>query len=221
MAGDPVLRCQVKKGKAAGKRAVCLAKERAKELKGKAFDTGMCEDKFDAAIAKADARAAEKGVECRFVDNGDETVSDLDNLTMWEKKVFGVSASRDSQGVGDCLHCAGDTYRFTEVFEWLSALNGRTDDSDSQSGFAGYTDWRLATVGELQTILDLTAGFCGGGFGACIDPSLGPTVPGFHWSSTSLATPPSNTWFVNFGNGDLLIGTKFGVVEVRAVRGGR
>jgi hypothetical protein len=69
-------------------------------------------------------------------------------------------------------------------------------------GFAGHCDWRLPTFDELQTIIDTSQGTCGGGSGACIDPTFGPTAAGY-WSSMTVGPLPVATdrryaWFVNF-----------------------
>ncbi len=135
---DPVLDCEVAKVKAAGDRAKCLAKQEANNLAGKPFDFAACETGFNNAIAAADATAAAQGAACRYIDNGDGTVSDLDTLLQWEQKVAGSSTSSDSQGVGNCLRCVDDTYHWNTANEWLSALNGRTGSTDAQSGFAGF-----------------------------------------------------------------------------------
>ncbi len=64
---DPVVKCQAYKVKVGGKLAQCLANEHAKQLKRKPFDTQKCYDKFDKAIARADKKAAKKGVACEYV----------------------------------------------------------------------------------------------------------------------------------------------------------
>lgn len=60
-----------------------------------------------------------------FVDNGDETVTDLETNLMWKK-----------------------TDQGTEM-NWLTALSS-CEDLD----FAGHTDWRVPNIKELKSILD-------------------------------------------------------------------
>jgi hypothetical protein len=133
----------------------------------------------------------------RFVDNNNGTVSDFQTGLVWEKKVAGSSGGNDSQGVGDCLHCVGDVYNWTTgMSEWISAVNGRTDDPSSQTGFANHTDWRLPTVVELQTIIDGNAEGCGEG-SPCIDPIFGPTGASYRSTST-FASNPADAWVVFF-----------------------
>ena len=119
--------------------------------------------------------------------------------------------------------------------DFLAKLNAGT-------GFAGHIDWRLPKSGgrpefnagtgepaELESILDFSQGFCGGGSGPCIDPIFGPTAASFYWSSSTAAPALSVAWGVNFGNGGSStfpaggVGTisKPSSIFVRAVRGGR
>jgi hypothetical protein len=72
--------------------------------------------------------------------------------------------------------------------------------------FAGHCDWRLPTVVELQTIL-LAAFPCG--THPCLDPAVGPTQPGFYWSTTTSAGNPDYAWIVSSFDGfvDTLIKT--------------
>jgi Protein of unknown function (DUF1566) len=205
---DQVLDCQLLKIKAAADRAKCVAKQRSEQVKGTPYDLASCETQFDAAIGAA-------GNACRYVDNGDGTISDLDTLLMWEKKVVGTSSTRDIRDVGTCLHCVDDRYLWkTAISEWLSAVNGRTNSNFGQTGFAGYEDWRLPNIVELGTIWNGL-------------PFPGPTSNlfglGRYWTSSS-DFDGRQAWYIGFGAG--LVGTttkddpdtRF---TVRAVRGGR
>jgi len=68
-------------------------------------------------------------------------------------------------------------------------------------GLCGYTNWRMPTVDELQSIADM------GRNSPAIDPSYFPTMGnpdgGYydHWSSTSLSSDASYAWIVSFIRG--------------------
>jgi len=107
-----------------------------------------------------------------------------------------------------------------EMHDWVSALNGRTDDDTLQTGHAGFQDWRPPTIGELKSIVDTSVAGCGSG-GPCIDPLFDSTVASGYWSLTSNATSPGDAWGVGFGNGFVDFGNKDLGFHVRAVRGCR
>jgi len=162
---------------------------------------------------------------CRFVDNGDGTVSDRQTGFQWEKKTSDGS-----------VHDAGNTYTWsasgtgpdgTAFTSFLAALNGgatgvgdcSADVSGDAGGFAGHCDWRLPTVVELRTIVDTGASGCGAG-GACVDPVFGTTSAGFYWSSTASADASGLAWDVPFSPDDARADPMSDDTFVRAVRGG-
>jgi hypothetical protein len=161
----------------------------------------------------------------RFVDNGDGTITDSQTGLMWEKK-------DDSGGV----HDKDNLYTWSATFsdpdgtafvDFLGDLNNCVDDGNwppagVTGGFAGHCDWRLPTIMELQSIVDLSAPGCGPPtYDPCIDPIFGPTASFYYWSSTADALNPYNAWDVNFTNGNVFYGGKDLDFYVRAVRGGR
>ena len=54
----------------------------------------------------------------------------------------------------------------------------------------------------------------------CIDPIFGPTAAYIYWSSTTVASYPSDAWYVAFGNCNVFIDFKGNSYYVRAVRCG-
>lgn len=188
----------------------------------------------------------------RFVDNGDGTVTDNQTGLMWETKddSAGIHDKDNVYTWSDPDAPYGtdpDGTAFITVF--LNILNNSCRDNENKSclgdadcavanggpggpcRFAGHRDWRLPEVNmdggaaELETIHDSTQGFCGGGFGACIDETIfGPTsVSTSYWSSTTVQDDHILAWGFSFGlgSGDPGLGIKsiqqFGVRAVRTV----
>ncbi len=213
---DPQAECENAKLKAAGKREFCVAKEAGKAQLGKPTDVAGCEIEFSDALKKADDKAGKKGTSCRYVDNGDGTVSDLDTRLMWQK-------SDDAGGLTD----KDNTYAWTlgddepdgaAFSEFLGGLNNcESADGDAVSGgYGGHCDWRMPQIDELGTIVDCSFG------NPCIDQSVfGPTAASsFYWSSATFATSPGDAWVVFFNVGFVSTDGKTFDRHVRAVRGG-
>ena len=78
--------------------------------------------------------------------------------------------------------------------------------------FAGHSDWKVASFGELDEIVDLR-------YQPAIDPMFGFTAASDYWTSILEDDYPGYAWFVNFANGYTLFDDE-GVRYVRAVRGG-
>ena len=160
--------------KAWGKRHQCQRTEEAKALLGKASDPTKCRIRFDTAAAKFDETASEKHVPCRYLDGGDGTITDTTTGLMWQV------LTEDEQVTGHGWYEA--------MGDHVSSWNGWSPDGTSLYPVcATYSDWRVPTVVELASIVDLDAQGCGFG-GPCIDPIFGPTYAGFAWSSTTDST---------------------------------
>ena len=138
----------------------------------------------------------------RFVNNGDGTVTDNQTGLQWEQKVTGRA----------CPHCVDDVYTWTSgsteqpppsdlpddgtaFTMFLSELNtcGSQDGISVTGGFAGHCDWRLPTIVELRSIIDLSAIGCGVG-SVCIDPIFGPTAISGYWSSSEQTETLISAW---------------------------
>ncbi len=165
----------------------------------------------------------------RFVGNGDGTVTDTKTGLQWEQKT-GTVAAAISCSTSSCTdpHDVNNRYQWapsgtgpngSAFFDFLGKLNAceSADGSTATGGFAGHCDWRLPTIVELQTIVDLDAAGCGSG-SPCIDPILGGSLAPF-WSDTT-ADNPLNAWSVFFQNGLVFNGYKYNDYAARAVRGG-
>ncbi len=236
---DPGVKCEAAKVKETASYYACRLKAESKAIKKLTTpDFSKCDSKYSEKWKKAESKAGGAcptegdeaairaqmigdsdsivailaGVGVGFVDNGDGTVTDNQTGLMWEKKVAGSG----------CLHCMDDDYVWVDAMsDWISEVNGHIDDPDTQAGLGGHTDWRLPTSVELQTIVDLSQGFCGGApFGdPCIDPIFGPTASSPVWSSSTTSSDPNNAWEVNFIDGVVNFSPKGLIFQVRAVRG--
>lgn len=127
----------------------------------------------------------------RFTEHSDGTVTD--NLTglMWTK----------------------DGQQIPETMTWQAALDACND-----LVYAGYDDWRLPNVRELQSLLDYSK----------LEPALSVGHPfinevsSHYWSSTTISGYLPGAWFVDFGDGGVYGGVKSSQrLSVRAVRSGR
>jgi len=119
-----------------------------------------------------------------LIDNQDGTVDDTFNKLMWQK-------SDDS-----------NNRNWDQAFLYCEDLI-----------LAGYNDWRLPNVRELESIVD------------CLryDPTIDPIFdahPNFYWSSSTAIGSPNNVWGANFSDGVVSLGGKGNVHYVRCVREG-
>jgi hypothetical protein len=159
-------------------------------------------------------------------------------------QTVGVAISGPTTGSGSGTATGTDVHDFRKAYSWsagfsapdgtaftgkLATLNGgatgvgncaSADGVTQSGGFAGHCDWRLPTIAELQTIVDLSAPGCGGG-SPCIDETVfGPTAAFIYWSSTTDSVIPGLAWDVFFNSGFVFNDPKVVPLHVRAVRGG-
>lgn len=194
----------------------------------------IIEQKLGALRTAADGPAL-----ARYQDNGDGTITDTRTGLMWVKL-------DDAGGPLD-----RDTVRTWNdaMTMWLDRVNSldttdATDGADGSRGsFAGgYTDWRLPTIAELQSILDTSVPGCRVSpfTTPCVDPifdanctagcantapdpanACSCTAASGYWSTAADAYDPSGAWDVDFSDGDVDFTFKNFSLHVRAVRGGR
>ena len=156
----------------------------------------------------------------RYQDNLDGTITDLNTGLMWEKK------SMDGTD-----HDVTKVFPWSSLFQatiwdWIDAINTEVANG---IGFAGFNDWRIPNVKELQSIVNY------GTFGPAVDPAFhnnespgctvltcsATAVARAYWSSTTIAVAAAiDAWDVEFVNGVVTGGLKSDSFFVRAVRGG-
>ena len=123
-----------------------------------------------------------------FIDNGDGTVTNTDTGLMWQKDTD------------------PDTYEWQDALSYCENLT-----------LAGYDDWRLPNVNELQSLVDYER------YSPTINTTYFPnTQSSYYWSSTTTPGYPDFAWYVYFSDG----GVSFYYVKsypryVRAVRAGQ
>jgi hypothetical protein len=168
-----------------------------------------------APVAVPDDGTLQEGQPFSFTDNGDGTITDNVTGLMWEKK------SNDGG-----LHDQDNVYRWSgdgsqeTIWDWLDDVNAES--------FAGYDDWRIPNVKELQSIIHFgrRAPSAHPAFNINCTPG-GTVVTGsctplsWVWSSTSMEGWPAGAWMIAMGGvGHVYLGDKVQPLSVRAVRGG-
>lgn len=161
-----------------------------------------------------------RGVARSFTDNGDGTITDNVTGLMWEKK----SDNGDIHDKDNTYTWGMDTSPYTMngtmVTTFLASLN-------SGAGFAGYTDWRVPNLNELETLKNLEAygpatfdAFNTGCTAGASVTSGSCTRSDFYWSSTTRQDRPDLAWVVDFYDGYVHYYYKTYSYAVRAVRAG-
>lgn len=131
----------------------------------------------------------------RFIDQGDGTVADPESGLIWKRCVQGKSGS-------DCATGAAAT------FPWVGAVNeARSED------FAGFDDWRLPKIEELQSIVDDCSA------GPAVDPMNFPNSDGAEvWSASADLDFATAAWALDFAEGEAVVSRRDDAKQVRLVR---
>jgi hypothetical protein len=121
-----------------------------------------------------------------YTDNGDGTVTDTSTGLRWQQ-----AGSSNTPWEQALAYCEG--------------LN-----------LGGYTDWRLPTSKELQSLVDYNR------YNPAINTTYFPnTAASWYWSSTTYVSHTHGAWPVYFDDGSVTNGNKYYAGYVRAVRGGQ
>ncbi|PYM36482.1 MAG: hypothetical protein DME17_10020 [Candidatus Rokuibacteriota bacterium] len=145
-----------------------------------------------------------------YTDNGDGTITDNNTCLVWEKK------SDDGS-----IHDQHNVYTWDGAFDThVATLNATT--------FAGYNDWRVPSVKELQSILNYGMNFPSVSSEFNNNCTTGSTVltgsctaASDYWSSSTDTIGFQFAWVVDFNSGRVLVDFKPAPPRnyVRAVRG--
>ena len=115
-----------------------------------------------------------------------------DNVTklMWE-----VKQNKDGNADYANPHDADNRYRWYDTTDFINALNS--------ANFGGYSDWRMPTIKELDSIVNL------GKLDPSIDETFFPNTQSYYyWSSTTYVSNTGSAWFMNFSYGNDLYDRK-------------
>ena len=110
--------------------------------------------------------------EVRFVNNGDNTVTDSKTGLQW---------------INDHVVLGG---KFTGAMTYREAKF-----ECKKLNFAGKKDWRLPSREELLSIVDLAR------YAPTINPVFVNTASSWYWTKTAVAGFPARVWCVGFGGG--------------------
>jgi hypothetical protein len=152
--------------------------------------------------AACDSNIPASTPDSQLIDNGDGTVTDSKTGLMWKQCVEGLSGSTCATGTAD-------------TFTWQAALQ-QPGTVNGGGGFAGYTDWRLPDIAELESLVEKQ----------CHSPAINttrfPNTPSSTvWSGSPYAHYSGIAWYVGFNNGYSNFGYRFGNYGVRLVRSGQ
>ena len=121
-----------------------------------------------------------------MIDNGNGTITDEVTGLMWQK------------GTPPPMNW-GDSIKYC-----------------SKMTLVGYTDWRMPTIQELQSLVDYSR------YNPAINTKYFPDAQSsFYWASTTNAYNTFIAWGVNFYYGYVNFGNKRLSYHVRTVRGGK
>jgi hypothetical protein len=122
------------------------------------------------------------------VDNGDGTVTDTGTQLMW------MQCNNGQSGTG----CAGTKTAYTSASQMLADLNAV---NQSPTAGLGYSDWRIPTVKELNSLANrVCTDNSAGAINAVVFPNSGQLS---NVTATVYAPNSALIWAVDFSNGTI------------------
>jgi len=138
-----------------------------------------------------------KTLKSKFTVNANGTVTDKKTKLMWMQCSIGQSGS----------DCSGAGETFTYAYSLQQAIN------INQTGFADFKDWRVPTLKELTSMVDLTCGK------PVLNTTAFPNVPkGWFWTSSPHNSNVYYAWMVYYEHAKHHTDVKYGTNYVRLVR---
>jgi hypothetical protein len=149
----------------------------------------------------------------RFTENGDGTVTD--NLTglVWSKHANAPSRALPNTPLNNCPNAETDML-WLEALDFITCLNANRH--------AGFSDWRLPNVNELESMVNLGAAdsaayLNANGFG--FGPGLSQVQPIQYWAATSDASNPATQSAAAAWDVDLVKGNSYSTLKNELTRG--
>ncbi|MCI5163233.1 MAG: DUF1566 domain-containing protein, partial [Candidatus Electrothrix sp. AX5] len=167
----------------------------------------------------------------QYIDHGDGTITDTKTGLMWKRCSEGLSGDNCEDGkAGKRYTCEdGKTERYTsddgkaESYNWDNAMQ-----RFKNVAYAGYADWRLPSVNELETLLYCSKGKDKEGnckYGSersTINQQAFPNTEADEvWSGSPYADFSGRAWYVSFSNGHSFADDHRSFYAVRLVRDGQ
>ena len=133
-----------------------------------------------------------------YSDNGNGTINDAMLNLMWQNDY--------SDNKGFATNGNVPNINQTQAISYCSAID-----------LAGYTDWRLPSRRELQSLIDYSKPYPGP---VIADAFVSTTQPnGWYWTGTDSPADTTDVWGVYFGDGLVGAHYKSYMSDVRCVRG--
>lgn len=149
--------------------------------------------------AACDSNMPASTPDSQLIDNDNGTVTDHTTGLMWKQCLEGLSGA-------DCATGSVDLFTWQQALQQPETVNGDT-------GFAGYTDWRLPNIRELRSIVEEQ----------CSDPAINvtrfPNTPSSDvWSGSPATDGLDNAWYINFEYGRSNADNRSSNYAIRLVR---